>query len=166
MAQVLLERELRNRDPGVSVRSAGLRPTGRPVPEPAQRVMRARGLDLSDHQASGLDAATLEHAALVIGMEREHVRQIVADEPATWPRTFVLKELVRRAEEVGPRSGTFADWLASLHDGRRSTDLLGNSPEDDIPDPYGRDDDDYLVAAQDIEDLITRLADLAWPAPR
>jgi hypothetical protein len=45
----------------------------------------------------------IRHATLRIGLEREHVQEAVLLDGSAWPRTFTLKEIVRRGEEVGPR---------------------------------------------------------------
>ena len=52
-----------------------------------------------DHVARTLDASILavEGHDLVLTMTREHLREVVALDPGAWPRTFTLKEIVRRA---------------------------------------------------------------------
>jgi hypothetical protein len=81
----------------------------------------------------------LQRADLVLGMERAHVRHSVLLEPEAWPRAFTLKELVRRGAELGPRPPVESPgaWLARAHEGRDRPDLLGDSPLDDVADPYG-----------------------------
>jgi protein-tyrosine phosphatase len=163
MAQVLLERELRLRDVEATVHSAGLRPNGRPAPEPAVLAMRAHGLDLSRHTSTGLDPRALRSATVVLGMDRGHIREIVAADPGAWPHTFTLKEFVRRAEAVGPRDAAWVDWLAQLHDGRTADDALGSSDQDDVADPYGLGDEYFVAAADEIAEFVTAFADVAWP---
>jgi hypothetical protein len=81
----------------------------------------------------------LQRADLVLGMERAHVRHAVLLEPEAWPRTFTLKELVRRGEELGSRPPVESPgaWLARAHEGRDRPDMLGDSLLDDVADPYG-----------------------------
>ncbi len=98
-------------------------------------------------------------------MAREHVRDAVSVVPAVWPRAFTLKELVRRGELVGPRRGdeTLDAWLEARHEGRERRDLLGESPLDDIADPYGQSRSAFEDLADELDDLTTRLVDLLWP---
>jgi protein-tyrosine-phosphatase len=104
-------------------------------------------------------------ADLVIGMARLHIRESVVDQPQVWPRSFTLKELVRRGEEVGPRSAgqPLDEWLEKVHAGRSTSDLLGDSPDDDIFDPIGSNRPRYERTADEIEGLIDRLVTLLFP---
>ena len=70
-------------------------------------------------------------------MERRHVREVVVLDQRAWSRAFTLKELVRRASEVGPRASeeSLAEWLQRVNAGRRPADLLGQSRDDDVADP-------------------------------
>ena len=54
-------------------------------------------------------------------------------------------------------------WLSRLHDGRRHTDLMGESPDDDIVDPMGGTPDDYRQKSTDVSGLTGTLRNLAWP---
>ena len=59
-------------------------------------------------------------ADLVLTMTREHLRHVVAMDPSAWPRTFTLKEFVRRAQSVAPATagaGGFPRWLDRAGDG-------------------------------------------------
>ena len=91
----------------VEVSSAGTlaRGDGMPtsVPEPVLEVMGTYGIDLRGHESRALTAAMLEETDLVIGMSRRHVQEAILLEPNCWPSAFMLKELVRRGEQVGPR---------------------------------------------------------------
>jgi len=114
------------------------------------------------------------------------VREAVVLDPGALSRSFMLKELVRRAEVIGPRrpsapvpgpaaaalSGDggpealepFEAWLDRAVAGRRPADLLGTSPGDDIADPLGMSRRAYERTAAEIEDLVDRFVDLAFPA--
>lgn len=135
---------------------------GRPATDLGLAVMAARGLDTSGHRSRRVSASLIRGADLVIGMAREHVREVVAACPDAWPRAFTLKELVRLGEERGPRrvGQPLADWLAGLHAGRRLPDLLGESEGDDLADPIGRPRRVYESLAEVLDDLTTRLARL------
>lgn len=106
----------------------------------------------------------LRGADLVLGMAREHVREAVVLAPDAWPRTFTLKELVRRGEAVGPRRGeqTLADWLASAAAGRTAAELMGPSDIDDVADPYGLSLPSYERMIDELDNYIDRLVALLW----
>jgi len=165
MAAALLARRLEGAD--ARVRSAGLLAGGSPAPPEAVAVMAARGIDTSRHRSRRMDPAEVRSADLVVGMAREHVREAVAAVPSAWPRTFTLKELVRRAEQTGPRrSGEdLASWLARVGSGRTPAELLGSSPDDDVADPLGGSRSDYERVASELEGLTDRLVELAFPHP-
>jgi protein-tyrosine phosphatase len=101
---------------------------------------------------------------LVVGLAREHVREATLLVPSAYPRTFTLKELVRRGGEVGARGDgeSFDEWLARLHEGRNSLMHLGTSPEDDVEDPIGRRPAVYERVADELAQLVDQFVDLAW----
>jgi hypothetical protein len=98
-------------------------------------------------------------------MSREHVREAVLADPLSFAKTFTLREIVRRGQEKGQRRSDEAlgEWLARLHEGRRHTDLVGDSPHDDIADPMGGSSDDYRRMLEDVSALTQSLSQLAWP---
>lgn len=157
---------LRARVPGgVTVSSAGLLPGGAPATRDARRVVD--GLD--DHVSRQVSPSLVDGAALVIGMERRHVREVVvSSSPSVFGRTFTLRELVRRASSVGARRGgaggeTFDAWLARVGAGRRVGDLVGDDPADDVADPIGQPLAVYRATAAELSDLLDRFVALAWP---
>jgi protein-tyrosine phosphatase len=168
MAEVLLRRRLEQAGVSATVSSAGLHPGGRPATAHGVETMAERGLDLAPHRSRQLAAGLVQQADLVIGMAREHVREAAVVEPGAIDRSFTLKELVRLAESAGPRrAGEPLDgWLGRLVAGRRREDLLGVGHDDafDIEDPVGRGRADYDATADEIDRLLARLVDLAWPA--
>jgi hypothetical protein len=97
-------------------------------------------------------------------MAREHVREAVLLHPDAWPRSFTLKELVRRGEEAGPRSADqpLVEWLDKVQAGRSRSDLLGVSVDDDVADPIGQRRPVYEKTADELDDLTRRLAALLW----
>jgi protein-tyrosine phosphatase len=166
MAEALLRSALASRGVDATVSSAGLFRGGVPASPGSVRAMARRGLDLEDHRSRTMTAELLEGADLVLGMARLHVREAVVAVPEVWPRSFTLKELVRRGTATGPRPSQqpLGAWLAVLHEGRRRGDLLGDEPDDDVPDPVGGPERLYTTTAEDLEGLVTRLVDLAFPA--
>ncbi len=167
MAAALLESRLKEAGVAAHVHSAGMVEDGRPATRFAIDVMADRGFDTSAHRSRRLRPDAVATADVIVGMARDHVREVVAAQPDAWPRTFTLKEIVRLGEERGPRGPgqPLRDWLASLHSGRRLPDLLGNSEADDVADPIGRSRRVYERTAAEIEVLIDRLAGLLAGAP-
>jgi protein-tyrosine phosphatase len=168
IAAALLEMQLQDTAPDVVVESAGLRDADRLLDDGALAALDRRGVDLHDHRSRQLDAAMVSEASLILGLEREHVREAVLLDPSIWPRTFTLKEIVRRGEEVGARrpGESIAAWIARAHADRVQRDLMGADLIDDVADPYGGPPGDYQDAADEIDDLVTRLAQLVWPKGR
>lgn len=168
MAQVLLRRHLAAAGVDASVSSAGLLPGGRPATAHGIEAMAARGLDLRDHESRQLRRELIAPADLIVGMAREHVREVAVLDADALSRTFTLKELVRLGEIAGRRSPEepLSAWLARVGRGRQRQDLLGvgHSPAHDVEDPVGRGRDDYEATADELDDLLARLVALAFPA--
>lgn len=165
MAALLMRHRLARRAPDVHVHSAGLLPGGRPVTPETMDVMDDWGLDASAHRSRQLTAELVAAADLVLGMERRHVAEASVLVPAAWPRSFTLKEIVRRGEQVGPRppGQSLSDWLAAVHAGRATVDLVGASEADDIADPVVSMRVGFKQTAAEIDDLLARLERLVWP---
>ena len=149
------------------VHSAGLRGDGQPAPPGVVSAMASYGLDVSRHRSRLMTADELGAASLVLAMGREHVRHAVVTQPAVWPRAFTLKEMVRRGQQAGPRASgeSLADWVARLHGGRERTALLGDSPDDDVPDPIGGPPQAYTMTAALLDQLTSYLVELCWGSP-
>ena len=162
MAAALLGRRLDEAGVKAVVSSAGLLFDGKPATDDSVAVMAGRGFDTAEHRSRKLRPDLVAGADLVIGMAREHIREAVVLAPAIWGRAFTLKEIVRRGEERGGRaSGELLEqWLARLHEGRRRSDLLGESDDDDVADPIGGPRRSYQRTADELGDLTARLARL------
>lgn len=167
MAEVLLRQRLDALGVEARVSSAGELPGGVPAEGGSVRAMARRGLELDSHRSRAIAQELLGGTDLVLTMARRHVREVVLAEPQAWPRTFTLKELVRRGEAAAPRlPGQSLDrWLALMHTGRRTADLLGEDPSDDVEDPIGAPDHVYEATAGELDDLLERLVALAFAAP-
>jgi protein-tyrosine phosphatase len=170
MGEVLLRDRLAKRGVAARVRSGGLISEGVPASAHGVTVMAKRGLDLSAHRSRPFTPEDVASADLVIGMAREHVREAVVMANDGLGKTFTLRELARRARQVGPRRTLadgrlepLADWLARVGAGRRATDLLGSSADDDVADPIGMSKRHYERTAEEIETLVDTIVDLAFP---
>jgi glycine hydroxymethyltransferase len=162
VAEVLLRHRLADLGVDVRVASAGLLRGGQPASEHGVALLAERGFDLSEHRSQALTPELLEGADLVLGMAREHVREAVVLVPTAFPRTFTLKELVRRGEAVGQRfpDEALEAWLERVDAGRTPADLMGSSPADDVADPIGHPRPVYERMVDELDDLVTRLVDL------
>lgn len=166
MAEALLRDRLRARGIAATVSSAGITFEGRAATDDAVRSAAAYGLDITEHRSRLMDADMVTRADIVLAMERLHAREAVVLGEALLPRTFTLKELVRRGERVGPRRDgeSVGEWLGRAGEGRRPLDLLGESPDDDVADPYLGTSRVYAECIAELDDLVQRLVDLLWPA--
>ena len=168
MAEALLDRRLAERGFDVGVSSAGLLYDGEPATVTGVDTMAAWGLDTSGHRSRRINAEMLGQADLIVGMARYHVREAVVLRFDLYPRTFTLKELVRRGQGIGPRAQDepLDDWLARVHLGRRPTEQLGESLADDVADPVGQAPAIYERTARELDDLTSQLVDLLWDPVR
>jgi protein-tyrosine-phosphatase len=149
----------------VTVESAGITAvSGTPATRETVDAARRLGFDLSDHASTPLDARAIADADLIIGLERRHVQEVVVQAPGSFPKTYTLKELVRRGQAVGGRAEgqPIAAWLDQVHAGRRPTDLLGVSPDDDVADPTGSNSVDHLTTAEELDELSEIVLDLLF----
>jgi protein-tyrosine phosphatase len=165
-AALLLEQQLaQSGATDVTVRSAGVQGASFGPPDRLVEEAQSYGLSLGDHVPRKFDSGMIAGADLVIGMSREHVREVVLVDPSSFSKTFTLREIVRRGNEKGQRrtDESLEEWLARLHDGRRHADLIGDSGDDDIVDPMGGSSDDYRRMLKDVSALTNSLRQLAWP---
>lgn len=122
------------------------------------------GIELHDHRSRAVEAGLLhaEGTDLVLAMTREHLRDVVALDPAVWPRAFTLREAVRRGSQLGSVAtvGSFEQWRAELGNGRRAADLMRPDPSDDLADPYGGPASGHQVMVTEVDALTSMLARL------
>ncbi len=127
--------------------------------------MGFNGSGLDRFRSHQLTQGILDGADLVLGLAREHVREIIVRAPHAWDHTFTLKELVRRGAAVPLRSPgeELAHWLARASQGRDRRDLLGASVEDDVADPMGGSATEFAQTALEIHGYCVALTGLLWP---
>jgi low molecular weight protein-tyrosine phosphatase len=167
MAEGLLRRLFAQAGVGASVGSAGLLPGGVPATPDAVATMADRRVDIAQHVSQTVTDEMARETPLILAMTRHHVRELCAGYDAPMDRTFTLKELVRRGDELGGRvhgESVYA-WLARLNAGRRTADLMGDDPADDIADPVGQPRAVYENTADELEDQLRRFAQLLVGGP-
>lgn len=161
LAAALLTAELSHVD--VSVSSAGTHaPIGNPIDPTIQRLARAEyGLHIEGHVARQLTDDLIRRSDLILALTRNHRRTIAERVPRVARRIFTLKEFARLSISVGISwldqqaaelsvSGTnFQDGLDVLQRGRGMS-LLPEPSDDDIIDPYRREEDVYRQATAEV----------------
>lgn len=171
VAAALLQKYLVQAGHHVRVSSAGTDGSDRRPHEFTIDAARLAGIDIGDHVARRLTAEMLrtEGADLVIGLTREHLRYAVGLSDEAWRRTFTLKELARRANELAATDGystdgPWADWVRTLSSVRSPADYIRPDPVDDVPDPYGRPATDHVLMVHLVDQVTRHIAQLA-PSP-
>lgn len=168
MAAALFAEQIEQLATPVEVSSAGIRATGglanRGVPDEVLEVMLPYGIDLGAHRSRALSQSMLEQSDLIIGMGRRHVQEAVLIDPPSWPKSFMLKELVRRGNQLGPRRPDqgFRSWIDAAHGDRTRQGLVGRSPDDEVDDPYGGSLSEYRATAAELAELTLELTGLLW----
>ena len=152
MAEGLLRHRADAAGLDVHVSSAGILAGGSPATDHAVAVCADRGIDISGHVSRRLDRDLVENADLVICMARDHLREAVVASPAAFPRTFTLRELVRRID-ANPQA-----TLGDLNAGREIADYIKHDTTDDVADPVGLPRSRYEETVWELDGLLTRVA--------
>ena len=159
MAEALLRHRAERLSLDLKVSSAGLMYDGAPASQGAIDALKRRKIDLAGHSSRVLHAGMLQEADLVLCMARMHLREAIVMERDCFPKTFTVKEFVRRAEGAGPRGAeAFPDWLVHVGAGRTPTSLLGDDPADEVRDPLGRSNRFYRRTADELAKLTDQIA--------
>lgn len=164
IAEAVLRAQLAKGDRRAAVRSAGFLEAGQQSPPEVAAVLGQWGVAVPTHASRMVSRSDLAQADLVLCMERLHVREAVVLDPKIWPRTFTLKEIVRRGSAAPARAAgeSLESWLARIHAGRDRSDLLGASSTDDVADPYGKKISAYEATLAELVDLTGRLIEQIW----
>jgi protein-tyrosine phosphatase len=163
LAAAMLTEVLRRNRIEATISSAGTKAQdGATILVKTQAVAATYGLDLSGHRTRRLTTEAVLEADLVVAMAREHLRTVVALNPASFGYSFTLKDLVRRAERSPRRGGDLTRWIGGLSSGRSRNDLLGSFADDDVADPVNGPLGAYAVCATEIAELVNRLVGATW----
>ena len=166
MAEALLRARLATAAPEVEIGSAGFVLDGAPADPHAVRAMAKRGLDISGHRARRASAELLAGTSLILGMERRHIREAHALDPALFARSFTLPELVYAAQAMGPRGADegLRSWAERVGSLRSPEAYAGQDPTTEIADPLGHSSRVFRACAEQIDELLGELVSMAWPA--
>lgn len=165
LGQVILDHELRTSGVLAIVSSAGtVGAADLAVDERTATWAERYRADLTGHVPRQLTRAVIldDGRDLILGMSRNHVREVLATDMTAMARTFTLKEFLRRAA-VAPRqrSETVSEWIQRLGNQRTPADFQGERRSDEIVDPYGRSDETFTASAGEIErccaDIVTAM---------
>lgn len=164
MAEVLLAHHLTRRGVANRVHSAGTLGWGGGATDKSVQVMADHGLDLAGHGSRRLDAGLVVGADLVLGMTRDHVGGALLHDPTAIDRAFVIGELVRLGEKVGPlRPGQkLRDWTDAVAALRPAGRPPGRG-SDEVADPVGEPLEVYARTAARLDELTAAIAELLAP---
>lgn len=165
-AAALLAHQFATRGIAATVRSAGTHQTELGVDTEMTAAILRRGLDIRGHQPRTISPAILrsDGADLILTMTREQLRCVVTTTTGTFPRAFTVREFARRASTQSAAGLSLGEWVAGLGRMRRAAELLGDDPQDDVVDPYGRGPAMVEQVATELENLCRVIA-LAGPWP-
>ncbi len=147
------------------VRSAGTRAlVGHPVDAPMRRLLVEAGCQPEGFTARRLTAADIAGADLVLTAERGHRTAVVELCPAALRRTFTLLEFADMASLAvaaagddlpGPGVAQRLPWLLEQIPAARARRVLPAA--DDVPDPFGQDDECFAEVLAQIEAAVDAL---------
>lgn len=146
----------------VEVTSGGTRAVvGRPMSSQTRLRLRAVGGDADGFVATQLTEARIASADLILGMAHEHADRVLYLDPGAFARTFLFSEFGRAVESSGgsPDPGGPDRWrrLADQAMEARRRGLVPPRDDDEIADPYGRDDEAFDAMTRRLVPLVDLL---------
>ncbi len=159
IAAALFEKHLEQAKPLVSVRSVGVKYTGEPTPSIGISLLAELGVELASNRSVKLTKELVDDADLILGMTRDHVRDIAQLSADAWPKTFTLKEFARRVEEAPARRRhqRLEDWLDVIGADREPYDLFSTDSDDDLMDPFGQRAKVWRQVINEVNELMGRI---------
>ncbi|WP_434618325.1 low molecular weight phosphatase family protein [Arthrobacter sp. A5] len=165
MTERLLQHGLDAASPGsFSVRSAGTGAlVGSAMDPQIEGYVQVFGASAEGFVSRQLTAEILQGQDLVLALSREHRSRIVTLSPALLKKTFTLRELARILPGVPGESGAApadpaARWRSALTRALRARTRHAVDPkEDDVVDPYRRDDHVYQQMMRELTPAVRTL---------
>jgi protein-tyrosine phosphatase len=127
---------------------------GRPMSYRTRDALAAVGLSADGHRSHQLTDHDIEAADLVLAMAGDHVAYIRRRHPEAAAKTATIKRLCRDLPDGPSPLGERLAALGLAH--------VAIEPWEDVDDPAGMDDEDYVACAEELAvlcaELSTRLA--------
>jgi protein-tyrosine phosphatase len=161
----------RYRGENIEFSSAGVGAlVGRGMPEQAAEISRKLGGVPDAHAARQITKEMIAESDLVIALSREHRSEIVRTHPRSNRYTFTLREFARVLESYAgdseakpiPRTaaaavGVFRDAVPIIASQRGFAAQPASPEDDDVIDPYRREQEVYDRSGREISDAVDRI---------
>ncbi|MEU5532154.1 low molecular weight phosphatase family protein [Streptomyces sp. NPDC020362] len=147
-------------EPHFRVRSAGTEARPAPLDAVTRAIIGELGGEAGDFTSRRLDAAQVEQADLVLGMERCHREAAVRLFPVALRRCFTLREFVRLSD--GTKAATPYE-VVRLAASRRGAVVPPSEESDGIADPVGASPDVHRQRAREVREAVRTLAGTLTP---
>ena len=155
-----LHRDLAALGAPFEVSSAGLLDWDQPADPGAVAAMAGLTIDITGHRSRPVSSLDLTDYELILTMTREHLREVVVDAPTVFPITFTAKAFARAvgapSDEV--RAGGLADQIRAISAERTTASMMGQSPDDDVADPYRLGQQEFDATAVELAELSALIA--------
>ncbi|GAB2518686.1 low molecular weight phosphatase family protein [Paramicrobacterium agarici] len=172
MAEQLLRARLSDRDK-LAFSSAGtMALSGAPMDGRAAQLATERGsVDAEQHVAREISLEMIRSADLILAMAREHRRSIVEALPRAVRKTFTIREFARivssanleefalSMEQAGTDVSARFDAAIQLAAGERGMFPANEPGDDDVVDPYRRDDATYRTSTDQLVPAVDATAE-------
>jgi low molecular weight protein-tyrosine phosphatase len=164
MGEALLREHLGRRGVDADVHSAGTMHWGGPATDHTVEVLHELGIDARAHRSRALSKRLVKHADLVLAMTRNHMWAVTNHDPTAEDRTFMVGEIVRLGQRVGPRRDgePVRDWVERVAAARPPGAVMGLAT-DEIADPVNEPVEVYRATAARLDAQLAALAALLAP---
>jgi len=164
MGEALLRAHLARRGVHPRVHSAGTMHWDGPATDHTVEVLHELGIDARAHRSRALSRRLVGRADLVLAMTRTHLWAVVNHDPTAGDRTFLVGEIVRLGERVGPRAPDepLAGWVGRVAAARPPGGVVGLA-SDEVADPVNEPVEVYRATAARLDAQLGALARLLAP---
>lgn len=169
LTEKLLEHELHVQGKGILCHSAGTHALTDGLP-PSEISAQADlwGISTREHTPKQVTETLVREATLVLTAERQHRAELVALVPSASRKVFSLKQFARITAALQASANSQPDFsltfeslsalVEEVADFRALTPPPIRPEDDDVPDPYRREQAAYDFAAEQIRDAITTIS--------